>query len=64
MTEKCQKLAFRKHRRGVPVLAQQFKNQTSVHENAGSIPGLTQLVKGPCCPGCDVGPKPQLQFDS
>ena len=28
-----------------PVVAQQIKNSTSVHEDAGSIPGLAQLVK-------------------
>ena len=31
---------------GVPVVAQQVKNLTSIHEDASSIPGLTQLVKG------------------
>ena len=33
-------------RRGqVPVVAQRVKNPTSVHENAGLIPGLAQWVK-------------------
>ena len=31
----------------VPVVAQQVKNLTSVHENVGSIPGLDQWVKDP-----------------
>ena len=30
---------------GVPVVAQQVKNMASIHEDAGSIPGLTQWVK-------------------
>ena len=30
---------------GVPVVAQQVKNPTSIHEDGGSIPGLTQWVK-------------------
>ena len=30
---------------GVPVVAQQVKNPVSIHEDAGSSPGLTQWVK-------------------
>ena len=31
----------------VPVVAQQVKNPSSISEDAGSIPGLTQWVKDP-----------------
>ena len=30
---------------GAPVVAQWVKNPTSIHENVGSVPGLTQWVK-------------------
>ena len=33
--------------RGVPVVAQQVKNLTAIHENAGLSPGLAPWVKGP-----------------
>ena len=33
---------------GVPIVAQQMKNPASVQEDAGSIPGLAQWVKGSC----------------
>ena len=30
---------------GVPIVAQQVKNPTSIHEDVGLIPGLAQWVK-------------------
>ena len=32
---------------GVPVMDQQLANPISIHEDAGLIPGLGQLVKDP-----------------
>ena len=35
---------------GVPIVAQQVKNPTSMHEDVGLIPGLSQWFKDPVLP--------------
>ena len=45
-TEKVAETKELKLRNSVPIVAQRVMNPTSIHEDAGSTPGLPQCVEG------------------
>ena len=48
---------------GVPVVTQQVKNLTSIHDDEASIPGVTQWVEDPAWLWLWHGPQMQVRFD-
>ena len=74
---KGQKGCLKKQCLGVPVVTQRVKNPTSIHEDVGSIPGLSGSEIRRChelwcssqtaqfwgCCGCSIGWQLQLQFN-
>ena len=39
---------------GIPIVVQWVENPTSIHEDVGSVAGLTQWVKNPAVPQAEV----------
>ena len=52
--DKTKLLALKDVKLGVPVVAQQVTNLTSIHEDASLIPDLTQWVKDTALPQAAV----------
>ena len=47
---KINNMVSKRHKLGVPIVAQQIKNPISIHKDVGSIPHLIQWVKDPAFP--------------
>ena len=62
MLKSLKTLSFKKNPfLGVPVVAQQIRNPTGIHEDMGSIPDFTQWVEDPAWPtSCGRGSDPVL----
>ena len=56
------KLMLKKKKSGVPTVAQQVKNPTSTHEDAGSIPSPLSGLRIWYC--CELWCRSQMQLES
>ena len=45
---------IKKKNLGVPIVAQQVENLTSIQEDVNSIPGFIQWLRIQCCHGCVI----------
>ena len=65
MTWELRKSEYKEQEIGNSLHSSVVMNPTRIHDDAGSIPGLTQWVKDPvawilCCYGCGIGQQIQL----